>query len=114
MKGAALANNARIVWWAEDAYRGFGGWHPSGLVPSGTLSSDGLVSPSGLSDPSGTTSLGNTTAGRFSGAQISGVYSGAGQSFDGIIYEIATYNRSLFALEIDRFVLYASGKYNLT
>jgi len=63
------------------------------------------VEPSGVS---------NTTVGRFSGAINSGVYPVAGDYFDGIIYEVAVYNRELFDIEIERFIKYAEAKYILT
>jgi hypothetical protein len=110
--------NAKLIWWREEGFRGLANFHPNGAYPSGleqsTEFSDGMVTPSGLSNASGTISLGNTTVGRFSGAQTSGVYGSAGQYYDGIIYEIAAYNRKLSDIEIDRFVLYASGKYSLS
>ncbi len=111
-------SEAKIAWWREDSFQAFANFFPDGSEPSGLVQTtnsaeQGLVTPSGLANVSGV-SIGNTTVGRFSGAQESGVYTDAGKYFTGRIYEIATYNRALFPLEIDRFILYASGKYSLT
>ena len=113
----AIINEAKLVWWREEVIQSRANYHPDGAFPSGleqtvNIITQGQVSPSGFIDSSGNLHS-NTTVGRFSGAQLSGVYNDVGKYFDGTIYEIATYNRTLFDLEIDRFVLYASGKYNL-
>ncbi len=106
-------NDAKLVWWIEENFQSRANFHPGGALPDGleqtvNINTAGQVIASGLVNSSG-----NTTVGRFTGAQISGVYGSAGKYFNGTIYEVATYNRTLFDLEIDRFILYASGKYNL-
>lgn len=117
LTSGAIINEAKLIWWTEDSFQSFGNFHPDGSEPSGLSQTSnsavaGLVTPSGYVDASGV-SFSNTTVGRFSGAQQSGIYIDSGKPYDGIIYEVATYNRVLFELEIDRFILYASGKYNL-
>lgn len=112
VESGAIRDKAKLVWWREDSFQSRANIHPSGSYPSGleqtvNVNTDGIVTPSGFVNAA------NTTVGRFTGAKLSGVYPSAGEYYNGTIYEIATYNRTLFDLEVERFVLYASGKYNL-
>jgi hypothetical protein len=97
-------NKTRLLVWRDNAFEGEGFIYPSGDSNFTDFIIDGTVESSGLS---------NTTLGRFSGAQISGVYNGEGQYFDGTIYEVAVYNRELNSTEIDRFRQYVENKYLL-
>jgi len=99
-----IPDNTRLLVWKNIPFEGIGQLFPSGQRQETEITVDGNIEATGLS---------NTTFGRFSGAQISGVYNDAGRHFDGTIYEIAIYNRILADVEVSRFQLYAENKYNL-
>jgi hypothetical protein len=96
---------ARLLMWNEIAFEGQGEIHPSGAIAITDVVADGFAECAGLL---------NMTFGRFSGAQISGVYGGAGQHYDGTLYEVVVYNKNLNEVERDAFRVYAEGKYSLT
>jgi hypothetical protein len=105
LSSGAQASKARLLMWTEIAFESTSEVHPSGDTAITDIVASGLVESSGLL---------NMTFGRFSGAQVSGVYNGAGQYYNGTIYEIAVYDRNLSDTELDRFRQYAESKYNLT
>ena len=96
---------ARLLMWNEIAFESQSEIHPSGATDITDVSVDGFAESSGLI---------NMTFGRFSGAQISGVYGSAGQYYDGTLYEVAVYNKNLNEVERDAFRVYAENKYTLT
>jgi hypothetical protein len=100
----ARPNAAKVAIWREVEFQSLLQFAPSGDEVEIFDTSGDLPSPSGLS---------NTTIGRFSGSFISGIYPSAGENFDGTVYEVAVYNRQLFDLEVERFILYAQNKYTL-
>lgn len=104
LASGAEINKTRLLMWTELSFEGEGFIKPSGDEYFTDITTDGYAEATGLS---------NTSFGRFSGAQISGIYNEAGQYFDGIIYEVAVYNRSLSAAELDKFRIYAENKYSL-
>lgn len=109
-RGMTLASGgetakARVLMWTEIAFESESFIEPLGATVLTDIITDGLVESTGLQ---------NTTFGRFSGTQIAGVYTGAGQYYDGLIYEVAVYDRNLSATELDQFRVYAENKYTLT
>jgi len=98
------SNKTRLLVWRQAAFEGRGTIFPGGQYQETEFTVDGSVEATGLD---------NTTFGRFSGAQISGVYGDAGAYTDGKIYELAIYNRTLSESEINRFNLYVENKYSL-
>ena len=105
LPSGAIVDNTRLAVWRNAPFDGKGQLLPSGQPQETEFTTDGTVEATGL---------GNTTFGRFSGAQISGVYDSVRQYFDGTIYEIVVYNRILADVEVERFKLYAEDKYNLS
>ena len=100
---AGEINKTRMVVWRNLVFEGQGQHFPSGTLEETDFTTDGVVDPLGLS---------NTTFGRFSGAQISGVYS-PGDYWDGILCELVIYDRILSNSEIERFRLYADARWIL-
>lgn len=98
------ASKTRCIIWRNTSFEGLAQLFPSGQAQETEFTTDGAVEPTGLS---------NLTFGRFSGGQISGVYSTAGSQFNGTMYEIAMYSRILPDSEVNRWRLYAEDKYNL-
>jgi hypothetical protein len=98
------STDANIIIWRDISFNTRLKLHPGGVADTGIYEVGNSVKPSGLS---------NTTVGRFSGAINSGIYPLAGDYFSGIVYEVATYNRELFDIEIERFIKYAEAKYTL-
>jgi hypothetical protein len=97
-------NKTRLVAWRNAAFEGEGQIFPSGVTQETDFSINGSVEANDLS---------NTTFGRFSGAQIASVYSGATDYWDGILKELVIYDRILSDTEIERFKLYAEAKWTL-
>jgi len=98
-----IADNTRLAVWRNTAFEGQGQLFPSGQLQETEWTTDGTIEATGLS---------NTTFGRTTGAQISGVYSPS-LYYDGTIYEMAMYDRILADVEVLRFEKYAKAKYNL-
>jgi hypothetical protein len=97
-------NKTRLMAWRNVPFEGKGQIFPSGAIQETDISINGSVESDNLS---------NTTFGRFSGAQIASVYSGATDYWDGILKELVVYDRILSDTEIERFKLYAEAKWTL-
>jgi len=98
----AIINRTVLGIWKEQSFVSEGQTVLSGVWNNEASSA---IIPSGLS---------NTTVGRFTGAKESGVYGLTGEYFNGLVYEVAMYNRVLDVSEIDKFKVYISNKYTLT
>lgn len=97
-------SKTRLIAWTEIAFESEGMVFPSGDTDLTDIISEPAVEQTGLL---------NMTFGRFSGAQVSGVYSNAGQYYDGLLYEIAIYDRKLTPEEVEAFRVYVANKYTL-
>jgi hypothetical protein len=96
-------DSPHFLHWSEVEFKA------STRVDEGTLVetdfiTDGTVFASGL---------GNTTIGRFTGAQNSGVYSDIGDYANVVVYELAIYSGILNNVDIEAFRLYATNRWGL-
>jgi len=105
------ASKIRFAVWRNISFESAGQLFPGGHPEFETnVEVDGSIEPTGL---------GNITFGRFTGSldvwttPPSGTYLGAGDYFNGIIFEVGFYSRALANIEIDRLRVYAEDKYNL-
>lgn len=107
--GASL-NKTKLSTWRELQFQVSLEYAPTGINSLGEKTEFFAADETENYEPSG---LSNVTIGRFSGSSLSGVYTSAGEYFDGTIYEVAIYDRSLYDIEVERFKKYVENKYTL-